>query len=126
MTSALQRLCDRMGVKIECRYGDAPQNPTFANAHPYGVTLRYKRRQMTCTFYMGPALGHEPTAADVLSCLISDARACDQEFESWADDLGFDRDSRTAEQTFKVCQKLGSKVKRLLGDDFDMFAQAEH
>lgn len=76
-----------------------------------------KRTGMTTYFSMG--VGHngaEPTAPEVLSCLASDAAGIEQDFESWASDLGYDTDSRKAERTYQACQRLSEKLKRFLGD----------
>lgn len=125
--SELQRLCDRKGVKIDCHYGgvEVPEGWT-PGTHAYKVTLRYQRRRMTCAFFMGPGNTHEPTTADVIACLCLDASAGDQPFEEWARDMGYDPDSRKAEATYKACYVNAAKIKRLLGDDFETFARAEH
>jgi hypothetical protein len=129
MTSELQRLCDRKGVKIESRYGGVEIPEGFArDSHPYKVTLTYQRRRMTVPFFMGSALDHEPTAADVLSCLCSDAMGVENagSFEDWCAEYGFATDSRKAEATFKACERNAAKVRQLLGEDFDTFARVEH
>lgn len=107
-------------IRASARYG-APENPEFRDCHPWTVTLRYQGRQMTVPFYMGPALCHEPTAREVLECLASDACGVEnaRSFEEWADDLGFDPDSRKAERTFRACERQTAKLRRLLGDAFD-------
>jgi hypothetical protein len=127
MRSELELLCDRRGVKIESQYGgvEVPDGWT-PGTHPYKVTLRYRGRQMTAPFFMGPAHEKEPTAADVLNCLCSDARSGEMTFEEFCSEFGYDSDSRKAENTWKQCERLGAKVRRLLGDEFDEFANAEH
>ncbi len=62
-----------------------------------------------------------PTASDVLDCLASDASTMDnaRSFEEWAGDLGYDEDSRTAERTFKVCEKQAEDLRALLRDAYD-------
>lgn len=57
----------------------------------------------------------KPTAADILNCLISDADGSDQDFESWAADLGYDVDSRKAEKTYLTVQKQTKELRQLLG-----------
>jgi len=105
------------------------ENPNMTDMPPgsshWKVTLRYQGRQMTVPFSMGPALSHEPTAADVLECLLSDASSADEDFENWAADLGFDPDSRRAERIYRTVQRQTLKLSRLLGDDYDAFIQAE-
>lgn len=123
----LERLCERLGVRISCQLG-APDNPEFSSSIGYTVRLRYKRRQLTTPFYMGAALDHEPSAADVLSCLISDATLVmsASNFEEWARNLGYDPDSRKAETAYKACRVIAPKVRQLLGEDFGLFQKAEH
>lgn len=75
--------------------------------------------KMTTYFSMG--MGHhgkEPKAADVLDCLASDSASVDQqEFEGWANDLGYDSDSRQAEKIYKACEHGAARLKRFLGED---------
>lgn len=60
-------------------------------------------------------LGHtgEPNVRDVLDSLVSDAQAYQtaSSFEDFADEFGYDRDSRRAERTYLAC---GDLAKRLL------------
>ena len=76
---------------------------------------------MTVPFYTGPGWSREPDLDDVMECLCSDAvgvinATC---FEEWADDLGFDSDSRRAEATYRQVQRQTEELRRLLGDDFE-------
>lgn len=58
-----------------------------------------------------------PTVAEVLDCLASDASSVDGagSFEDWASDLGFDSDSRKAEDTYRATAKQANELRRLLG-----------
>lgn len=94
-------------------------------AHPYTVTLRYQRRQLTVAFFMGPAHTREPTAQDVLYCLLTDSYASDETFESWASDYGYNPDSRKAERVYQACKRNTAGLRRLLGDDFEAFQQLD-
>lgn len=132
----MEGLCRRFGIKAVAEYG-ANRKPYDQldewqkSAHPYRVTLTRKDRdgrklQLSTDFYCGPAHTKEPSAADVLACLVSDASACSQEFEEWASDLGMDADSRKAEATYRECRKIGEKVLKFLGDDLRRFQEASH
>jgi hypothetical protein len=58
-----------------------------------------------------------PTAASVLYCLLSDSDALDSPtLEEWASDLGYDTDSRKAEQIYRACIENGLKLRRVLGE----------
>jgi hypothetical protein len=126
-TSELQRLCDKLKIKAVATYGavEVPEGWTHGT-HPYKVKLTFQKRSMTVPFFMGPAHEKEPTAADVLSCLCSDARAADDSFEDWARDLGYDTDSREAEATYKACCAIAPKLTRFLGEHYEEVARAEH
>jgi hypothetical protein len=86
-------------------------------AHPYTVTLKYDKRQMTVPFFMGPALTHEPTDKDVLPCLIADYSVIDESFEDFCMNFGYDSDSRKAEKIYNQCKKNGKKLEKLFGPD---------
>lgn len=66
--------------------------------------------------------------ADVLDCLLSDASSIQScaGFEEWANEMGFDPDSRKAECIYKQAEKQTAKIQRLLGDDFEAFLYAEN
>ncbi len=83
------------------------------------VTLRAGRSRMTLTFSKG--YGHngaEPTTAEVLDCLASDAATWEnaQTFEDWCSEFGFDTDSRKAERIFKTVERQAARLKALLGE----------
>jgi hypothetical protein len=98
--------------------------PRGSNA--WRVVLKMGRRQLTTPFYTGPALG-EPSTADVLGCLLSDASGFESSrtFEEWCSDYGYDTDSRRAERTYKAIEAQSVKLRRFLGDRFEEFARAE-
>lgn len=53
-----------------------------------------------------------PTAADVLYCLLSDAEACDMSFSDWCDTFGADSDSIKALSTYQACERAGRELSR--------------
>lgn len=56
----------------------------------------------------------EPKIEDILGCLISDAQCCDgQDFEEFADEFGYDKDSRSAEKIFNSCLHIYKELTRL-------------
>lgn len=122
MKHSLEKLCS--AIKIENEW--AEPNPDFPQADAYKVTLQYKRRKLSVPFYQGKAICKEPQAHDVIYCLISDAQSieCADSFEDWASSLGYDTDSRKAEKTYKACVKNQQNIRRFLGTDFDLFAEA--
>lgn len=125
--TTLADLCK--AVKIDVEYGAHlawdEQDDWQRQANGYRVTLKYKRRQMGLDYWMGSGISHEPDAEGVLENLLSDASSADQTFEQWCADLGFDADSRRAERIYRAVQKQTDALRRLLGDDFDTFMNAE-
>jgi uncharacterized radical SAM superfamily protein len=59
----------------------------------------------------------QPKALDVLHSLAMESDVLDAGgFESWASELGFDTDSRKAEQTYRACLDIALKLRAALGD----------
>ena len=114
-------LLDRVHCSV--KFG-APKNEEFKGSTGYMVTLRFKGRQITVPFYMGPALCREPHAKEVLGCLVSDAQCGEYDFEEFCSNMGYDEDSRRAERIHKACQRTAEKLERFLGEDYDEIAQA--
>lgn len=61
----------------------------------------------------------KPSIVDVLSSCLMDTPEPGQSFEDWADELGYDRDSRKAEKIFHECQRVGAYMRRAFGPDFE-------
>lgn len=74
---------------------------------------------MVVYFSMGSAHHGEPALADVLNSLALDASGYEnaQGFEDWANEYGYDTDSRKAERTYKVCQRQSERLREFLGED---------
>lgn len=81
--------------------------------------IKAGRRTLTTYFSQGAAHTREPTAADVLDCLASDATGWQnaRDFEDWCADYGYDTDSRKAERTYNAVKASAAKLLRLLGPD---------
>lgn len=105
---AINEQLHKAGLRIESEYGAAPYREDWPNSHGYLVTLRFRRRVFRTPFYMGEALTHEPTAADVLSSLIQD----------FCFNCGYDSDIRKAHATYEQCRQIATGLKRFLRDDF--------
>jgi hypothetical protein len=59
-----------------------------------------------------------PNAADVLYCLALDGEAINYAaFEQWADEFGYDTDSRKAEAAYKECLRAGLFLRAILGEN---------
>lgn len=123
--ATLRGLIRRDNVRAEVEYGD--DNPDWPDATPWSVTLRRGRRQLTVPFYTGPAITGEPSAEDVLDCLLSDASSVEsaRDFEDWCSNLDYDSDSRKDEKIYKACERIREKLQRFLGDDYETYLYAE-
>lgn len=59
-----------------------------------------------------------PALVDVLYSLVSDSDAIEYPtFEEWADNYGYDTDSRSAEKTYRACLEIGLKLRHMLDLD---------
>lgn len=123
--SELEQLCQERGVKISTKYGEAKGTGWEGAAHNWRVTLKYQGRQLTTDFFGGSAV-RTLSAADVLYSLCMDAAIGEQDFEEFCGDFGYDIDSRSALKTWEACVSMSSRVRRLLGDDLELFQEAEH
>ena len=77
---------------------------------------RYKSQQDDYARLWKPVA---PSIEDVLDCLASDASGFgnSRTFEEWADEYGYDSDSRKAEKTYNAVAENTKKLKNLLGHD---------
>lgn len=89
-----------------------------------------KRRSFSFYFSQGSTHTQDPTLADVLDCLASDASGYENAivdakqkqswgflrltFESWASEYGYDTDSRKAEKTFRAIKRQAEQLKRTI------------
>lgn len=108
------------GLAAEIGY-EAPVLDDWPDANRFMVTVRYRQRAMTVPFYTGSGWSREPALDDVMECLCSDAIAIINTgcFEEWADELGFDDDSRKAEAMYRQARHQTEELRRVLGDDFE-------
>ena len=140
--TTIKGFCEKHAIKIACEWAD--YNPNMMDDDPDGhrqsaaaasqrewarsashwkvrLTRNNPRRALTTYFSQGAAHTSEPTAADVLGCLCSDASSVDfaRDFGEWARDFDLSEDSRKAERTYKVCVRTGEKLRRFLGAEYD-------
>ncbi len=75
-----------------------------------------------------PHLGKyiKPTMAEVLECMRMDSFIEDYGFEEWAENLGYDTDSRKAERIYNQCVKQDKEFKDFLGIElYNSFMEIE-
>lgn len=90
-----------------------------AGSSHHRVLIKRGNREMTTYYSRGPAHKSEnPDNADVFNSLLMDTSDIDigYEFDEWAENLGFDPDSRKAERIFKLCQETLLHLKTLFSD----------
>tara|TARA_Y100000310_G_scaffold297836_1_gene331201 strand:+ start:3372 stop:3893 length:522 start_codon:yes stop_codon:yes gene_type:complete len=60
---------------------------------------------------------YRPEIEDVLNCLASDAASVRnaRHFEEWASELGYDEDSRKAEDIYRICEKQAADLEDAIG-----------
>lgn len=96
-------------------------NPDWKDANHYKVVLKYRKdngfKQYTTYFSMGYALKGRPTAEDVLNCLSQDVRGLADSFEEWADEYGYDSDSRSAEKMYRAINKQAQDIENWLPEN---------
>jgi hypothetical protein len=129
MATQLERLCKKHGIQITARLVAANPNmqAPMPGATHWAVTLTHGSSEAVDAYFsQGSAICAEPTAADVLSCLILDARCGEMSFEEFCGDFGYDEDSRTAYRTWETCAAVTLRIQRFLGDDREAFEAAEH
>lgn len=120
-TTEPETLAETLRVTIDCQKTDTNPHIKGQDMDHWRCVLRRPGHQLTTVFSMGSGHnGHEPTADQVLECLLSDAGTVQYAggFREWADTLGFEHDSRKAEQTFKTTQRQTAKLERFLGDSY--------
>ena len=98
------------------------------SAYHYAVTFTIRSfkgvtdantRSLTVPFSTGNGWDREPSAAEVMRCVLSDAMDVHPQyghyrFEPWAEEFGYDTDSRAAEKTFKACQDQLAELEDFL------------
>lgn len=100
-------------------WGLVPQNGRFSISQLQALndTLRSGYRYRIETTVRKPTNQRipEPAADDLLYCLFSDADALNYTFDEWADNYGYDTDSRKAEAIYNACRQVGLDLLRVLG-----------
>ena len=124
----LSSFIEKSGVKIlwKVKAGINPnmeimERGASKGMHNFHVMLSMGERRMHCFFSTGAGWTRDPEVVDVLQCLISDALSYENaaSFEDWAEEYGYNQDSRKAERLFKVISEQSGKLKRFMGDKYE-------
>lgn len=115
----LRDFVDKYNIVINNERTDAnPNVPDWHDADHWKVTLKRGEKEMVIYFSKGYGhQGKEPDIEEVLECLMMDAIEIinSSNFEEWAENLGFDPDSRKAERIYKLTKQQTKKLKTFLG-----------
>lgn len=89
------------------------------SAYHWKVTVKRGRKKFHVYWSAGSAVPDEPTAEEVLDNLASDASSLENAptFVEWAQEYGYDPDSRRVERMHKGVEEISRKLKNLLGDE---------
>ena len=103
---ATQRIATREGGETEW----------MKTARHWRIQLYNQTTTIYCEYSMGAGNTGEPDICDVVDSLRSDSSVANlQTFEKWADEFGYDSDSRKAEKLYFACKRIADDMLRLLG-----------
>jgi hypothetical protein len=121
-TLTLSEFIDRHNITAEVEPAtDNPQADGFGpEAVHFTVTLHRGDSTMAVPFSGGSEKAFarsdgQPTVVDVLYCLYADSASADQPFEDWADEYGYDADSRRAYATWEAVNRQLGQLAAFLG-----------
>lgn len=83
----------------------------------FACTFTRGAKSYTTKYSMGSALKYDPTAVNVLECLLTDAEFAYESFEDWCYLLGFYDDSRRAARMHIVCRAVADGLAKLFHAD---------
>lgn len=91
--------------------------------HTYKVTIHYQGRMMRTRFSQGMAYAKDNVdVAEILYSLASDyLSGKDESFEEWAEEYGYDTDSRKAYATYRELDENRKRMDRVFGAEVSEF-----
>ncbi len=116
----IQDFINTYKISMSCTQVDNNPHMDNFNGDHWLCKLRHEGKIMRVYFSQGYGHnGRKPDLESVLDCLASDSVSVEnaRNFEDWADDLGFDTDSRKADKTYNFCRMLATRLKKLLGEE---------
>lgn len=124
-TRTIDEFIQDNNIGIRCDIVDANPNmndPKWDATH-YRVSINRggfvdgPYREMETYFSQGKGHVNVPDLRDVLDCLASEAAGYEnaRTFEDWAEEYGYDTDSRKAERTYHAIQGQSVLLLRFLG-----------
>lgn len=116
----MQERVEELGITASYDWTSKGEN----DSDVWEVALTLNGRTFVTPFTMGS--GHhsvEPEVAMVLDCIASDSAGYDNAngFEDWADEYGYDTDSRKAEAVYNAVKKQREEFATWAGEHYDDF-----
>ena len=123
----VQNYLDSIGIKVSTAYCGETTRDNNWRCDAWKITLTGGKVSNTFEYYTG--LGHRkidafkwecpvyPAVTGLLYSLQIDAEACDQSFDDWCSEYGYDTDSRKALETYLLCQQNGMKYNQLFSSE---------
>lgn len=105
----------RNGESIQTDYTIGSAHRHYRNGKP--IQIHHWNRALDDVERNKRTKPDKPTLPDVLNCFVMDAQCVSdgQLFEDFADDLGYDKDSRKAEKAYNGCRDEYFGLIRLCG-----------
>lgn len=116
----LETFLQQRQITFTCTPIDSRPDGIMADsAFHYKCRISQGKRGFTLYFSQGSAQTNDPTASDVISCVADDSVSYEnaQSFEDWAQEFGYDLDSRKAEKIYRTVKRQAEQLKRTLGKD---------
>ncbi len=121
----LAHLLESMGVvvtvtKISTRPDGHMTDMPRGSTHWEAIITRAGDYVFKTYYSQGPAYTAAPDAADIMGALLKDivddtSGEYESDFKDWADNLGYDTDSRSAEKIFKACLEITTYLNKIFG-----------
>lgn len=107
-------LLESMGVQFDFASVIALPDGCMADS-TYHWRYNIKRGGQVMSGYYSTGAAHtgEPENADVFNYLLLGSDGVDELFETWADNLGYDADSRQAENIYNACKQTLIDLERM-------------
>jgi hypothetical protein len=121
--TTLAEFAEGHGITAAATYvGTEADGGVYFDVWAVKLTMEGTDRTMATMFHMG--IGHNgmaPTVVDVLSSFTADAAGIENAggFEEWADEYGYDTDSRKAEDTYNATRRQTDQLAEFLGEFYD-------
>lgn len=113
MDDMIAYLANHGTFKFSCKHEfTGYHDPWQMNVHAFKCVLTFDGKRYTVPFYQGLGITEQPTANDVLDCLVSDAESA----HSMSEDE-FIREFDSDHKTYLACERTRRNLVRLFGED---------